>query len=173
MRTWMICLAVLSMATVVQAADPNVLDPMKYSATIFGSDDMIGLRVERLGERTGVGPEFMWKDGLTPGDVEAWGLGAFARYDLMKDQTLKILTYEVPVTIYAGIRAGVLYSEERDDIAEKWDAQAGLVLGTVFGDDVNQIGFEGWVSAGPALWNEFADAQSNAGVALIASHRWP
>jgi hypothetical protein len=170
----MLCVAVLLVATVAQAADPNVvLEPMKWSATAFGSNDMIGLRLERLGERTGIGPEFMWKDGLTPGDVEAWGLGGFAHYDLLKDGTIKILSYEVPTTIYAGARIGVLYTKETDAVPEKWDAQAGLVLGTLFGDAVNQVGFEAWVGATPALWNEFASTDPDAGVTVVFVHRWP
>lgn len=180
MRTLALCITLIALLTVPAIAqDANALDPMQYSATLFGSDNLMGARLELLGQRTGWGPEFLWQDGLSPGDAQAWGIGGFARYDLMKEQTLQVLNVAIPTTVYVGVRAGVLYSEDGQMVSEtgnvstdRWDAQAGLVLGTVFGDSRNQIGFEAWAAATPKLWEEFADKQDSYGVVVTLTRRF-
>jgi|GEM_PF-3278990 len=157
-------------------ADPNGLG--NWTATAYGSDDMLGLRVGmRPWEgRAEIGLFGLWMDGLAEGDEksdtgpnqqEAWGGGIYGTYDVVQQAEFTVLQYQMPVDIYVGGQLGLLHRADSDE-----DATAMLMTGISFGDGGVRLGVEYQYLLDEDLWKEFGAFDDKHRLLLVIGMRF-
>jgi hypothetical protein len=139
-----------------------------------GAGNGDGLRAEfgwRPGwseDRTEIGIYGSWLDGVLDEQVESWGAGIYASYDVIHEAPFRIpgLGVEVPSTMYIGTSLGAIKPAECH-----WDATATLFTGLSFGDESIRLGVRGEYILSSALWTELADVPDDARVLLTVEYR--
>ncbi len=161
MKKFAMFLAVLFLTTAAWCQDVTMSDTttvetgkLGWAITGLGSDENALVRVGLLGERTEVGLEGGWLDGLTPDSEEGWLGGFYGKYNLIDNAPLQIGTWQIETDWYIGVRGGVLFPE-----GEGVDAYGGAMTGLAFGDDTQQIGAEFQYDLTSKLWQQFADRE--------------
>ena len=155
-----IVLGVLSQYTRAEELGEEV-KRLQPTVTVVGNDDLLSLRVgvRPWAGRTEIGLFGIWMDGLVEGDqksddsvnqLESWGGGVFATYDVVQDAAFTVLSYQVPVDVYVGGQLGAVHLDNGND-----DATAALMTGVMFGDAGVKIGVEYSYQLSRDLWKEF------------------
>lgn len=165
-RIFLIVLVALSLSIPAVAGE---IQPDKLAVTAVGNDDLLSLRVgaRPWAGRTEIGAFGIWLDGLKDGEDEAFGVGAYATYDVVQDAQFTVMTYQVPVTFYVGGQMGFLHREDSDE-----DATSALLTGFSFGDNATRIGIEYQYMLDEALWKEFGQVDDKGRLMLTLCRRW-
>lgn len=147
----------------------------QIAVSTLGNDQTLCVRAGwRPGARTEFGLEGLWADGVGDAMEEAFGGGIYATYDLIQSAPLKVLTYEVASTIYAGVKAGALFPVEEEEDTSNVDATAALVVGVLFGDEHIRLGMEAQMYAPNEWlgWQEFTELDDSARILVMAQVRF-
>ena len=141
----------------------------KVSVTAVGNDDLLSLRfgARPWQGRTEIGAFGIWLDGLKEGETEAYGLGAYATYDVVQNADFTVLSYTVPATFYVGGQMGFLHREDSDE-----DATSSLLTGVSFGDEKIRIGFEYQYLLDESLWKEFGVVDDKGRILFSLARRF-
>lgn len=171
-RVFAVVLAAVMLCGVALGQDPVVKEENGWTASLLGNDDMLLLRAgaRPFGEKTELGLYGTWRDGLKPGDAEAWGLGGYATYDVA-DGEFAVAQFKVPITWYVGGMAGFL--SPTDEFNRKTiDQAASLLTGLSFGGEKVRIGVEYQYGLSPDLWKPLADVDPQGMLLLCLSYRF-
>ena len=140
-----------------------------WTVVAVGNDDLLSVRVgaRPWSGRTELGGFAIWMDGLKEGEDEAAGGGVYATYDVVQDAQFTLLSYQIPVTIYAGGQMGFLHREDSDE-----DAVCSLLTGVTFGDSRTRIGIEYQYLLDESLWKEFGPIDDRGRLLLSLAMRF-
>lgn len=174
--TWMTAMvAAVALCSSVfgQAVEEGADSQIAVSA--LGNDQTLCVRAGwRPGARTEFGLEGLWADGVGDDTSEALGAAVYATYDVLSEQTARILSVEIPTTIYVGVKAGALFPTEGDGDTQDVDATAALISGVHFGSERVRLGMEAPLYAPNEWlgWQEFTELDDSARILVMAQLRF-
>ncbi len=172
---WMLMVVGCVLGSPAWGQDVNGVASSRLAVSALGNDQTVCLRAGwRAGDRTEIGIEGLWADGVGDDTSEALGASVYATYDLMSGQTTKILSVEIPTTIYAGVKAGALFPTEGEGADQDVDATAALITGVTFGSDRVRLGMEAQLYAPNEWlgWQEFTELDDSARLLVTAQIRF-
>lgn len=164
MKQWLIGLVVCVLAGTgyAQLPDPNVPVPDAYVFAQGLAGNAVG--VARVGwkpadSRVSVFLQGVWIKDIDGDDVEGFGAHVGATYDVVKNQDIKFLEWNVPVTWYLGAIAGAVKPENAN-----WQTSPGVLTGVKLLGNENKkspyLVFEVWYLPGDSVSTAFANIES-------------